>query len=204
MGRELPAGADIVVQVHYHPSGKPESDTSEIGLYFTPKPAANLVSNLPLVSRDIDIPAGESRYRRTVRFTTPEPLTVVGIMPHMHLLGREMKTRAIKPDGGEIPLVWIRDWDFNWQDTYIYRAPISVPAGTRFEVEAVYDNSAANPRNPSSPPKRVLWGEQTNNEMCVCFLAVVAKDKAALGKIRQEFFKQLVTPAMMLRFLGGD
>jgi hypothetical protein len=114
-----------------------------------------------------------------------------------------MKTRAIKPDGGEIPLVWIRDWDFNWQDTYIYRAPISVPAGTRFEVEAVYDNSAANPRNPSSPPKRVLWGEQTNNEMCVCFLAVVAKDKAALGKLRQEFFKQLVTPAMMLRFLGG-
>ena len=204
MGRELPAGADIVVQIHYHPTGKPESDRSELGLYFTPKPAAKLVRNLPLVSRDIDIPAGESAYKRMVRFTTPEQLTVVGIMPHMHLLGREMKTRAIKPDGSEIPLVWIRDWDFNWQDTYLYRNPITVPAGTRFEVDAVYDNSAANPRNPQSPPKRVVWGEQTENEMCVCFMAVVTKDNAAAVKLRQEFFKQLVTPSMILRFLGGD
>lgn len=204
MGRELPAGADIVVQIHYHPTGKPETDTSEIGLYFTRKPAERLVTNLPLLSRDIDIPAGEFRYRRSVRFTTPEPLTLVGIMPHMHLLGRDMKTRAIRPDGSEIPLVWIRDWDFNWQDTYLYREPITVPAGTRFEVEAVYDNSAANPHNPNSPPQRVVWGEQTGNEMCVCFLSVVTKDKAAAARLRLAIVQQLVTPAMMLRFLGGN
>lgn len=204
IGRELPAGVDVVLQVHYHPSGKVETDASEIGLYFTSSPAEKLVSNLPLVSRDIDIPPGEAGYKRTVRFTTPEPLTVIGVTPHMHLVGKEMKVRVLKPDGGEIPLIWIRDWDFNWQDTYLFKEPLRVPAGARFELDALYDNSEANPRNPKSPPGRVRWGEQTENEMCICFIAVIPDSKESLARVRQSAMRQLMTPGMLLRLLGGN
>ena len=78
---------------------------------------------------------------------------------------KEIKATATLPDGATRPLLWIQDWDFNWQDGYNYKEPVVLPKGTRIDVRIVYDNSAENPRNPSNPPTRVWWGEQSTDEM---------------------------------------
>ena len=94
----------------------------------------------------------------------------------MHLIGRQIKVTMTPPGGAAEPLVAIDDWDYNWQETYFFKEPVRVKAGTRFDIEGVYDNSRKNPNNPSDPPRLVYFGEQTTNEMCFGFLGV-AGDK---------------------------
>ena len=94
------------------------------------------------------------------------------ITPHMHLLGREMKVTATYQDGTVRPLIHIDDWDFNWQGTYTFVQPIALPAGTRIDMVATFDNSADNVRQPSHPPRPVGWGEGTTDEMAIVFLGV--------------------------------
>ncbi len=152
MGRPLRKGSDLVLQVHYHPDGKPEADQSLVGIYFTKTPARQIVAGLAVRSRDIDIPAGESRHHVAAE-SAPLPVDAkaVGITPHMHYIGKEMKVVAETPDGKTIPLIWIKDWDFNWQGQYQYRSPVALAKGTVIKLDAYYDNSAENPRNPSQP-----------------------------------------------------
>ena len=97
-------------------------------------------------------------------------VTLQGITPHMHMLGREMKVTATFPDGRTQQLIYVNDWDWNWQDQYQYAKPIKLPAGTKVDLWARYDNSKDNPKNPQNPPQRVTFGEQTTNEMCFAFL----------------------------------
>jgi hypothetical protein len=183
MGRQLPKGSDIVLQLHYHPSGKVERDRSSLAIYFARKPVTRVVASLSLWNRDIDIPAGEPAYRRTIDQTLPRGVTLIGITPHMHLVGREMKVTATLPGGVVEPLVWVRDWDFRWQDQYCYEKPLDLPAGTRIQIEALYDNSSENPNNPSSPPQRIRFGEQTTDEMCLCFFAIAIEKPEDLKKL---------------------
>jgi hypothetical protein len=98
-------------------------------------------------------------------FTIPIAVDVVGVIPHAHLLCREMRGQAIEPDGTKRWLLNIRDWNPNWQDQYRFARPIRLPPDTRVEMEFVYDNSEKNPRNPHSPPARVRWGPGTDDEM---------------------------------------
>ncbi len=186
IGLSLKKGSDLVLQIHYHPSGKAETDQSQLGIYFNKKPAEKLIAPLVLRTRDIDIPPGEKRYQRTVT-TPPIPVDVyaVGISPHMHYLGREMKAWAELPGGKTERLIWIKDWDFNWQGSYLFAKPVRLPKGTILKLEAYYDNSADNPFNPSNPPKRVRFGEETTDEMCLCPVTVYTdrrEDSAALMK----------------------
>lgn len=88
----------------------------------------------------------------------------------MHLLGREMQVKALHPDGTERCLIYINDWDFEWQESYFYAQPVPLPGGTRLELIAYYDNSEKNPGNPNSPPIDVRWGEATTDEMCIAFI----------------------------------
>jgi mono/diheme cytochrome c family protein len=202
LGRALPKGADVILQIHYHPSGKEEKDQSQLGIYFTKKPAEKVVTGIPMVNRKLYIPAGEDNFRLTTTFTTPVDVDVIGISPHMHLLGRDMKVTATTPDGKLVPLIHIPDWDFNWQGQYQYQKAIHLPKGTRFDLEAVYDNSAKNPRNPNSPPKVVTWGEQTTDEMCLCGIQVVTKNK----EDRRTLFLQVLKMAGrgLGNLLGGE
>lgn len=103
------------------------------------------------------------------------------VTPHMHLLGRKMTVTATLPDGRQVCVVNVPDWDFHWQGTYTYRTPLALPLGTRIDLTARYDNSAENPENPNSPPRDVGWGETTTDEMCIAFLGVTldAEDLAA-------------------------
>ena len=164
-------GTDLVLQIHYHPSGKAEDDQSSLGMTFGEAPTIGRGLIL-LNSRAIHIPAGESHYVVNMGVTLPQDVEVLGITPHAHYLGKEMKIDAHLPDGSTAPLIWIKDWDFNWQGQYRYKEPVKLPKGTRIEAQYTYDNSAANIRNPSNPPVAVRWGEQTTNEMAVAFLSV--------------------------------
>jgi hypothetical protein len=107
------------------------------------------------------------------------------VMPHMHMLGREIKVTMTPPDGEPRTLVAIRDWDYNWQETYFLKEPLAVRAGTRFEVEAYYDNSAKNPNNPNNPPRLVKFGEQTSDEMCFVFLGATSDTPGRIRGLRE-------------------
>ena len=179
MGRYLKKGSDLVVQVHYHPTGKVEVDQSEIGIYFVKKPVAEslqqpakLVGSIWVANYEMDIPAGEKNYRRSTSYVLPRDVIMVGVVPHMHLLGKTMKVTATLPHAHT--LISIPNWNYNWQDEYYFERPLKLPAGTRIDVEATFDNSADNPSNPSSPPKRVTWGDETTNEMLFCFFLLTA------------------------------
>jgi hypothetical protein len=129
---------------------------------------------MPILYLPLRIPPGEKNYRARAEATAPADITVHGVMPHMHLLGREMTLTASLPDAGQQKLVRVPDWDFNWQSTYVFKKPIALPAGSKVELEARYDNSLDNPSNPSNPPREVRWGEETTDEMCIAFLYYTA------------------------------
>jgi mono/diheme cytochrome c family protein len=166
----LPQGSDFLLQMHFHLSGKAESERSQIGIYFTDKPPdKNLFSvELPAlfgVGAGIDIAPGQKGYTIKDSFTLPGDISIFSAMAHAHYLAKDMKAIATLPDGSTKPLIWISDWDFNWQDTYVYKKAIVLPKGTRIDATISYDNSADNPRNPISPPRRALWGEESFDEM---------------------------------------
>jgi hypothetical protein len=182
-----PKGADLVIQVHYHPSGKPETDQSSIGLTFGGPPKKGL-AGMVAGTRQIDLAPGNPHQEVTDTIVTPESVDLIGITPHAHLLCKEMKVDATLPDGTRAPLIWIKDWDFNWQGQYRYADPVRLPMGTKITMRYVYDNSSANPRNPSNPPKRVTFGEQTTDEMALLFLQVVLPRPEDAPQFRREFW----------------
>jgi mono/diheme cytochrome c family protein len=171
VGRKVPKGADLILQVHYHRSGKVEKDRTKIALYFAHGPVDKRIRSFPVVKRLLYIPPGESNY--TVHASLPVRLdaTLYRVTPHMHLLGKDMKVTATLPDGKVVPLVHVENWDFNWQTGYELKTPLRLPAGSRVDLEAHYDNSSDNPLNPNNPPQAVKWGEQTTDEMCLAFLS---------------------------------
>jgi mono/diheme cytochrome c family protein len=174
----VPPGADLVMQLHYQPTGRPEEDQSRLYVYFAPGPPARRLIDIGLSSRDIDIPAGEADYRVTDWFETPVDVDLWQIIPHAHLLAREMRAWFVDPEGQRHPVLTITDWDFNWQDIYQLEKPLRLRAGSRLEMEIRYDNSAANPRNPNSPPQRVGWGPGVKDEMAGMHWNVTVVDEA--------------------------
>jgi hypothetical protein len=103
------------------------------------------------------------------------------------MLGKQIKVTMTPPGGKAQTLIDIADWDYNWQETYFLEKPIPFKAGTKFNVEAVYDNSTKNPNNPFQPPQWVRFGEQTDNEMCFVFLGVTNNDTSPRRfRIRRE------------------
>jgi hypothetical protein len=192
MGRLVPRGTDIVAEIHYVCSGKPEYDRSQIGLYYAPRSARQLVEEIQIANKKIKIVAGAERHHETASFTLPVNTIVLDVAPHMHVLGREMKVTATLPDGSVEPLIWVEDWDFNWQSQYSYARPIRLPKGSRIDVNAWYDNSTNNPLNPNSPPRTVSWGEDSTDEMLICHFQCTCE---TLGELRelmgryQEYFE---------------
>ena len=170
--RPIPKGADLVIQIHFHPSGKPEMDQSSLGIRLSDRPGTQGRMAVLLGTRRIDIAPNDSHYVVKSSLELPRDVELSAIAPHAHYLCKDMKITARFPDGSEKPLIWIKDWDFNWQGSYRYAKPVSLPKGTRLELEYTYDNSEANPRNPVHPPVRVRFGEQTTDEMALAFLTV--------------------------------
>jgi hypothetical protein len=162
---QLDGGADLVLQVHYHPSGKPETDRTRVALYYTARKPTRHAADIPLGSNRIDIPPGDRDYKVTDHFSIPVAVDVIAINPHAHYVCKQMYGYAVLPDGSRRTLIRISDWNFDWQQLYVYASPIRLPADTRVEMEFTYDNSAANPRNPNHPPARIVWGPGSRDEM---------------------------------------
>ncbi len=190
----LPPNADFIFQSHFHPSGKVETELSAVGLYYADKPATRKRVSIqlpPLFGRgaDIDIPAGEAEFKISEKFTLPAAVDLYSAGPHAHYIGKSFKGWAVLPDGKEVPLIHVPDWDFAWQDRYTFAEPIRLPAGTTMHVEIVYDNSAENPRNPHNPPKRVTWGLASFDEMgSIGFIGLAVQNEDA-KLISQEYRK---------------
>jgi mono/diheme cytochrome c family protein len=175
IGIKAAPGARLVLQIHYHPREAAQIDRTRVGLYFAGGPIGKNYAYLPIYNTHLDIPPGEAQYTITASFTVPPLFSAqaISITPHMHLLGRQIRVDAVYPDGARRPLIYIDDWDFDWQGTYYFKDPVPLPPLTRLELTAVYDNSAANPKNPNQPPKEVRWGEQTTDEMCIAAIGFV-------------------------------
>jgi peroxiredoxin len=180
-GFPLPKGADVILQCHYHRTGRVEKDQTSIGLYFAKKPVKTPFQSMVVPGSFLFIPAGDAHYKIKGAVEVEEDCKLHTVMPHMHMLGREVKVTVTPPDDKPFTLVAINDWDYNWQETYLLEKPLDVKKGTKIAVEAYFDNSDKNPNNPFSPPRLVTFGEQTTNEMLFVFLGAT---KEGQGKIK--------------------
>ncbi len=177
-------GSDLIAQLHLQPTGKPEPIQISVGFFFTDTPPTRTPLGLRLGSETIDIPAGEHAYEIRDTYVLPVDAEVLAVQPHAHNVGREMHAEVLLPDGTVTPLITILDWDFRWQDVYRYERPIALPKGSTIRMRFTYDNSAANPRNPFQPPRRIVWGQNTTDEMGDLWVQLVparAADLAVLG-----------------------
>ena len=185
-------GSDLILSTHFHPSGKAEMEKSVVGLYFAKRPPTQAFTSIQLppvfgVFEGLDIPAGQERYTIRDSFTLPIDARAFSTGAHAHYLGKEMKLTATFPDGSARTLLWIKDWDFSWQERYRFDDYVALPKGTRLDVEISYDNSAANKRNPASPPVHVTWGEESNDEMGAVGLQVVAANPGELPELQRAY-----------------
>jgi hypothetical protein len=180
----VPARARLVVQLHVHPTGKLETIDPQLALYFADGPPRRTLMDVALGSHGIEIAPGDATYTVRDYFELPVPVEVTGIIPHAHYICQDMKAWAVLPDGSRRNLLWIKDWDFNWQEQYRYRTPFTLPAGARIQMLFTYNNSDQNVRNPHHPPERVTWGPGSENEMAGLHLQVIprnAEDAHELG-----------------------
>jgi tetratricopeptide (TPR) repeat protein len=174
----LEPGADLVVQLHLQPTGKRERIAPSIALYFAKDPPTSTPAILRLGRQNIDIPAGMRDYHVVDAYVLPIDAEIRAIQPHAHYRARRVSAAAVLPDGTRRPLILIENWDFNWQDQYRYAKPFWLPAGTRLEMDDVFDNSDTNPRNPSRPPTRVSWGWRSSDEMADMWIQVMTRSES--------------------------
>lgn len=192
-GRMMPRGSDLVLQMHYQCTGKAESDQSTIGIYFADRSARQVISEFQVLNCNLKVPAGARRHHHRAVYRLPADVYILDAAPHMHLLGREMKVTAHLPNGKTVPVIWIEDWDFNWQGQYTFRKPLHFPKGTQITVDAWLDNSSKNPLNPNSPPKDAYWGEQTNDEMPLCQFRYTTRTAREFVTVERHYYRLLKT-----------
>jgi hypothetical protein len=194
-------GADLILQCHFHPTGKVETEQATLALYFSKTVPDRIVGGGNVHTFAIDIPPGDANYVREASYTVPVDVDVIGLTPHAHLLCKDMKGWATLPDGTRQNLIWIADWDFNWQGSYEFDKPVRLPAGTVVHMRYTYDNSADNERNPNVPPKRVHFGEQTTDEMAFLFMEVSPVRKSDWPALKRGNRRQMLDA--LTRFAGG-
>ena len=183
MSWPLPTGADLILMMHLKPAGRTETIRARLGLYFSDAPPRLQPTLIRMTRQHMDITPGDRRYLVTDTFLLEVDADLYTIQPHAHLLAKEIKSYATLPDGTRKWLIYIRDWDFNWQGVFRYAHPEFLPAGTTITFEFVYDNSEANRHNPHHPPRRVTYGQHTTDEMAELWLQVVTRNPADRARL---------------------
>ena len=157
VARLLPAGARIVLRIHYHKTDREVSVRSSLGLYFARGRAMKPLRTVALAAPEEDIPAGAERYRVKVSYTMQEAAAAIAIRPLLFPFAKSVEVTAHRPDGTIEVLIWARDYRYDWQPEYHFKKPVPLPQGTRLEVTAYLDNSNSNPNNPHSPARAVRF-----------------------------------------------
>ncbi len=170
-GKLLPAGADIVLQLHYTSNGEEGFDRSRIGLRFRDEPPAKRLVTMQATNSKFVIPAGASAHPVQSRWVLNREVELVSVLPHMHLRGKDFQYDLRYPDGRVETLLRVPEYDFDWQFYYHLKEPKVLPAGTAIECRAHFDNSPNNPDNPD-PSVEVRWGDQSWEEMMIGFFEV--------------------------------
>ena len=196
----LKKGSDLVFQYHFHPDGKPEKEKSTVALYFAPRAPSHTMMHLGLppifgIFAGVRIPPGAADFRVKDSFVLPVDAEAISTGAHAHYLGKEMKLTATLPGGETKTLLWIRKWDFAWQDRYFFEDMVPLPKGTRLDAEVSWDNSESNPRNPSNPPVLVKWGEESQDEMGSVNVLVIAKEESDLPALQKAYRAFIVDEA---------
>jgi hypothetical protein len=179
----IPAGSDIVLQMHYTTHGHPTEDRTSIAMVFSRVPPKMRVLTLQLTNDHFIIPPGDPDHRVEVHGSIPNDALLLSFFPHMHLRGKTFEYNILEPGGGVRTLLRISHYNFFWQLSYRLAKPIPLKAGTILQAVATFDNSKDNPHNPD-PDSAVTWGEQTWAEMMVGFFDVAVDP--AIDK--QQFF----------------
>jgi cytochrome c-type biogenesis protein CcmH/NrfG/mono/diheme cytochrome c family protein len=184
---KLDPGADLVLNAHFMPMGMTQEAKPSIGLYFTDKPPDRFPMLIELENDDaLDIPPGARDFAVGDDFRLPGDVEVLAVYPHAHYLGHEMEGYATLPNGRRKWLIRIGEWDPAWQAVYHYREPVFLPKGSVISMRYRFDNSAANPRNPNSPPRRVQSGNQATDEMAHLWLQILPRDAAGDQRVEIE------------------
>ena len=165
----IPAGSDLIFQMHYTTNGRAAADQTRVGLVFAKERPRVRHYSLSIAQGDFAIPPNAAAHPVQASFPVNTHTEIYALAPHMHLRGKSMRVRAVEPDDTERVLLDVPRYDFNWQLVYRPAKPVPIPRGTRLLIDAVFDNSPANPRNPD-PSATVRWGEQSREEMVVCFV----------------------------------
>jgi hypothetical protein len=168
-GKLIPAGSDLVFQIHYTSNGRAATDRTRLGLVFAKERPRVRHYSLSIAQGEFTIPPHVAAHPVQASFLVNTHTEIYAVAPHMHLRGKSMRVRAVEPDDTERILLDVPRYDFNWQLVYRPAKPVAIPRGTQLLVDAVFDNSPANPRNPD-PGATVRWGEQSREEMAVCFV----------------------------------
>jgi len=188
-------GMNLVLNVHLRPTGRPETISPEIGLYFTGTPQSRFPMLIQLEHDGaIDIPAGATDFEVTDDYRVPIDVNVLAVYPHAHYLGKLLEGYATLPDGTRKWVIRIPDWDLSWQGVFRLKSPLLLPAGTVVSMRYHYDNSTGNPRNPNNPPKEVRGGNEATDEMGHLWLQVLP---VAPGDQRATLLRASVTQRLV-------
>ena len=176
MAKRIPAGAELLLQIHYSKNGSVEKDRSSIGLTFARQPPEKEIFTEPIQNHYFLIPPGAENHEVSSCHNFSEDVHILSLMPHMHVRGKDMQVKAMFPTGDPKILLYVPNYSFSWQTTYYYKKPVPIARGTRIEVTAHFDNSKKNITNPD-PAKTVRWGDPTYDEMMIGWVDYVKDDQ---------------------------
>jgi hypothetical protein len=180
----IPAGSDIVLQMHYTPNGKAATDVTKVGLVLAKEPPKHRYLTIGASSSQLKIPANDPNYETNSQITFLQDAQLVWLQPHMHLRGKDFEYRLVYPTGESEMALKVPNFSFNWQLGYDETKPVVLPKGTRMECTAHFDNSSNNPLNPN-PNVEVKWGDQSWEEMMIGWVGVIIDAKADPTKVIQ-------------------
>ncbi|QGJ72166.1 Thiol-disulfide oxidoreductase ResA [Planctomycetales bacterium 10988] len=186
MAKLVPAGSQLVFQLHYTPNGSVQMDRSSVGLVFAdPKEVRHIVGTDKVANHRFEIPPHDGNHRVEAKKRLHQDVLMLSMFPHMHLRGKAFRMEARYPDGTEEVLLDIPNYDFNWQNGYAFHKPRFFPKGTLIRGIAHFDNSENNPANPD-PNSKVTWGDQTWEEMMIGYWDYTHAEPLEEGALIQE------------------
>jgi len=178
----IPAGSDIVFEMHYTANGKETTDQTKVGFVLAKEPPKFRLLTVPVFDAGFVIPPGDANHEAYALAVFNQPVRLIYSQPHMHLRGKDMEIHLQYPTGESETMLSVPHYDFSWQTIYFENKPRDLPKGTRVELTAHWDNSAANKYNPD-PTKTLRWGEQSWDEMIFAWVGVVVPRDADPAKV---------------------